>query len=333
LLRFGYISGDAIVPTPEPARSDEVAAAFRLLFGHLESAEAEKRLSNALLLLERGELNREGIFVLRGDKSADPSICGVFVCLPLVGATALVWPPRCVEDAQRHHNEDLLVCQGTDWMRRQGVKVAQALLASEESELSDSLLRNGFQHVTHLDFFRHDLDLPLRLLQRREQLQYQSYEECDPALFRQTLTRTYIETRDCPELNGVRDVADVILGHQSQGRFDPDRWFLAFAGGVPIGVMMLTEMPESGDWDLSYTGITPESRRQGFGTELVVKALLEARAADAMYLSLAVDGRNGPALGLYRQLGFEPYDRREVYLAICQADAPPTANAKSSSNT
>jgi GNAT superfamily N-acetyltransferase len=304
------------VPTPEPARSDEFAAAFRLLFGHLESAEADKRLSNALLLLNRGELNPDGIFVLRGDGDADKTICGVFVCLPLVGATGLVWPPRCMQDAQTLHNEDLLVRQGTNWLRCQGVKVAQALLAAEESELGDSLLRNGFQHITHLNFFRHDLDLPLRLLQRKERLEYQSYEECDPALFRETLARTYIETRDCPELNGIRDVAEVILGHQSQGRFDPARWFLAFAGGVPIGVLMLSELPESGDWDLSYTGVTPESRRQGFGTELVLKALLEARAADAMYLSLAVDGRNVPAAGLYRQLLFEPYDRREVYLAI-----------------
>jgi len=326
-----------MVPTPEPARSDEFAAALRLLFGHLESTEAEKRLSNALLLLERGELNRDGIFVLRGvgggDGGAANSIYGVFVCLPLVGATGLVWPPRCVTNADTLHNEDLLVRHGTGWLRHQGVKVAQALLALEESELGAPLLRNGFQHITHLNFFRHDLDLPLRLLQRLEKLEYQSYEECDPALFRQTLARTYLETRDCPELNGVREVAEVILGHQSQGRFDPTRWFLACAGGEPIGVLMLTEMPESGDWDLSYTGITPEYRRQGFGTELVLKALLEAKAADAMYLSLAVDGRNVPALALYRQLGFEPYDRREVYLAICRDDAPPVANSKSSSIT
>ena len=60
----------------------------------------------------------------------------------------------------------------------------------------------------------------------------------------------------------------------------------------------------------------PEARRQGYGTELVAKALVEARAADAMYLSLAVDGRNRPAIDLYHRLAFEPYDRREVYLAV-----------------
>jgi len=33
-------------------------------------------------------------------------------------------------------------------------------------------------------------------------------------------------------------------------------------------------------------------------------------------VTLSVDGRNLPALQLYRDLGFAPYDRREVYLAI-----------------
>ncbi len=124
-------------------------------------------------------------------------------------------------------------------------------------------------------------------------------------------------------MNGVRGTTEVILGHQSQGRYDPARWFLALAVGQPIGVLLLTEFPESGDWDLSYTGVVPEARRQGFGNELVLKALVEARLADAMYLSLAVDGRNRAAIDLYRRLGFEPYDRREVYLAVWPAPFSP----------
>ncbi len=299
-----------MLPGPEPARTEELAPAFRLLFGHLEPTERDKRVGNVLLLVQHGELNPEGVFVLRGENG----IHGTLVCVPQVGATALIWPPRCVEDEHTHENEDRLVRRATDWLRGQGVKLAQTLLAVEENDLGASLQRNGFDHITHLNFFRHDLTLPAAGLHHGERLEYQTYVECDASLFHRTLERTYIDTQDCPELNGVRGVMEVILGHQSQGRFDPDRWFLAFAAGQPVGVLLLTEVPESGDWDLSYTGIVPEARRQGFGTALVVKALIEAQLADAMYLSLAVDGRNHPALGLYRKLRFEPYDRREVYL-------------------
>jgi ribosomal protein S18 acetylase RimI-like enzyme len=302
-------------PLPEPARTEEFGPAFRLLFSHLPPDERDKRVSNTLLLLQRGELNPEGVFVLRGKDG----VHGALVCLPMVGATALIWPPRCVEDSFTIDNEDRLVRKATQWLQGQGVKLAQSLLSVEENELGASLERNGFRHITHLGFYRHDLELPLAQLERPERLEYQTYEECDARLFHQTLERTYIGTQDCPELNGVRGIAEVILGHQSQGRYDTTRWFLAFAAGQPIGVLLLTELPESGDWDLSYTGVVPEARRQGLGKELVLKALVEARLADAMYLSLAVDGRNRPAIDLYRRLGFEPYDRREVYLATWPA--------------
>ena len=46
------------------------------------------------------------------------------------------------------------------------------------------------------------------------------------------------------------------------------------------------------------------------------KALSEARAAGASSLTLSVDARNRPAWDLYRRLGFAPYDRREVFLAV-----------------
>jgi ribosomal protein S18 acetylase RimI-like enzyme len=65
-----------------------------------------------------------------------------------------------------------------------------------------------------------------------------------------------------------------------------------------------------------YLGVVPEARGQGLGRELVNKALWEARAADAPQLTLSVDARNQPALNLYRSMGFEEYDRREVFLKI-----------------
>jgi ribosomal protein S18 acetylase RimI-like enzyme len=117
-------------------------------------------------------------------------------------------------------------------------------------------------------------------------------------------------------VNGVRDVREVIEGHRAQGSHDPARWWLALDGGQPIGVLMLTEMPEWQGWDLSYIGVVPEARGRGFGRQLTGRALTAARAAGAAQLTLAVDTRNEPARKLYHDLGFRPYDRREVFLAI-----------------
>ncbi len=135
-------------------------------------------------------------------------------------------------------------------------------------------------------------------------------------MFHQTLQNTYKDTLDCPELNGVRGVEEVIVGHRGQSHFDPDLWLLALADGLPVGVLLLMRSPETHDWEISYVGVVPEARRHGYGRELVLKALAEAKTVDAPYLTLSVDARNHPAHELYRVLGFEVYDRREVFLAV-----------------
>ncbi len=109
---------------------------------------------------------------------------------------------------------------------------------------------------------------------------------------------------------------DVVAGHQGLSHFDPNLWQLAVADGLPVGVLLLMRSPETHDWEISYVGVIPEARRRGFGRELVFKALAEARWAGAPYLTLSVDGRNHPARKLYHDLGFEVYDRREVFLAV-----------------
>jgi ribosomal-protein-alanine N-acetyltransferase len=113
-----------------------------------------------------------------------------------------------------------------------------------------------------------------------------------------------------------RDGPDIIAGHKAQGRHDPNRWWLASGQGKPVGVLLLTEMPEGPGWDLSYLGLIREARGQGYGRTLVEHALEACRAGGASCLTLSVDGRNHPAIRLYHDRGFHAYDEREVFLDI-----------------
>jgi ribosomal protein S18 acetylase RimI-like enzyme len=112
----------------------------------------------------------------------------------------------------------------------------------------------------------------------------------------------------------------VILGHRSQGLHDPSRWWLARDAGRPAGVLLLTEMPEWTAWDVSYVGVVPEARGRGLGRELLAHGMEAARRAGVTQMTLSVDERNRPAWQVYRALGFEPYDHREVYLAVWKTD-------------
>jgi ribosomal protein S18 acetylase RimI-like enzyme len=241
------------------------------------------------------------------------------VCLPVAGASALVWPPQTVAHSRRLEIEDQLLQAALGWLRQTGAKLAQTLLAHDERSLAPPLQRNGFAHITTISYLRHDLGFPAELLAAEQYLHYQDYASCDRDLFHQTLLRTYEGTLDCPEVNGVRTIAEIIEGHRAQGHHDPRIWWLALEQTRPIGVLLLTQIPEWQGWDLSYVGVVPEARRRGIGRELTCHALRSAQAAGAAQVTLAADDRNLPARNLYESLGFESFDQRDVYLALWPA--------------
>jgi mycothiol synthase len=296
---------------PRSAYPDELEPAIRLLFQNLTPEEQDQRVANTLHLVGSGELDPHGIFITR----VSAGITGAQVCLPIVGSNALIWPPQVVDDALRQEREDHLIRHACAWLRTRGTKLAQCLLVPDELPQAEALLRNGFVHLTHLWYLRHNLEVSVTLLDTPVRLDYQTYAD-NPELFHQVLLRSYVGTLDCPEINDLRSVAEIVAGHQAQGRFDPRRWWLALAGNSTVGVALVSEMSESGDWDVAYLGVVPEVRRRGHAREMMLKVLFEARGAGVARVSLCVDGRNEPAWNLYRSLGFEPYDRREVLLAI-----------------
>jgi ribosomal protein S18 acetylase RimI-like enzyme len=300
------------LPTPEPARPAEWATALRLIFQHQGAADRRAREATALQLLQRGELDPRGLFVLRGPHGLD----GALLCLGVPGASALLWPPGVGLHPLAAAREDRLVRHAVAWLHEGGARLVQALLAPEEEALAGPLLRNGFDAITELWYLRHERGSPLGTVDVPVRLTFVPLDESDPLPFQETLLRTYEGTLDCPEVGGLRSGEEVLAGHKAQGVYDPDRWWLALDAGRPVGVLLLTELPETGEWDVAYMGVVPEARRQGFGREILLKALTEARAADVERVALSVDVRNRPAWELYRSVGFEPYERRTVYLAV-----------------
>jgi GNAT superfamily N-acetyltransferase len=239
---------------------------------------------------------------------------GSLICMTTPGAGSLVWPPQLVTDWPKPTAiEDALVQYGCAWLRKQGAKLAQTLLVPAEIQLAPPLERNGFSRITTLDYLRLDLDDAGP--ETRGNLMFQPYP-ADPGLFQQTLLATYEATADCPELTGARTIDEIIEGHRVQGQHDPARWWLARLGERPIGVLLLTRTEELASWDVSYVGVVAGARRQGFGRQLLEKAIAEAKNQCAMQLTLSVDRRNRPARNLYNGLGFEQFEEREVLLAI-----------------
>lgn len=295
-----------------PVRPEELAPAFQLVFQHAPAEDREARVANALRMVRAGELDPAGVLIAkRGGESF-----GVIVCLLVPGASGLVWPPQVLAGAWQTDLEDQLVQRATSWLQSRGAKLAQAFLKPADVHLARPLERNGFEHITSLWYMRCQLSADARRAADNSQVRCDTYRNANRRLFQETMLRSYDGTLDCPEVNGVRTMEEIIAGHRAQGVYTPDRWWLAWHEETPVGVLLLAEVPEWNSWDVSYVGVVPEARRHGFGRQLMAKAFHQANRAGARQLTLSVDARNQPARELYRTLGFEDFEKREVFLAI-----------------
>jgi hypothetical protein len=128
--------------------------------------------------------------------------------------------------------------------------------------------------------------------------------------------RTYQGSLDCPALDGVRRIADVLEGYRAIGIFDPTRWIIARHREQDIGCLLLADHPRDHQWELVYMGVVPEARGHGWGVAIARHAQWLARQAGRKRLVLAVDAANLPAIAVYAAAGFVTWDHRSVYLRI-----------------
>lgn len=144
------------------------------------------------------------------------------------------------------------------------------------------------------------------------------------ALLAEALEASYVDTLDCPELCGLREMDDVLDSHRSTGRYDPALWHVVWHDDRPAGALLLSRCPDLFCVELVYLGLAPSLRGQGLGRRLLAYGMSRARRAHPSWaISCAVDERNAPALRLYESLGFERGARR-CALVLALGSSPRT---------
>jgi GNAT superfamily N-acetyltransferase len=290
------------------AQSHELPHALDLLLRHLPAGERRRRATNLLQLLGNSPYPQVGVFISPSTAGTD----GAIVCELLPGRTGLVWPPQVACGAGQQAIEDKLTQRGVDWLTDQGALVLQAVLSPEETPQALPLLRNGFVHATTLHYLRHLLrQIPSSTSTPCWTVEPYSDQNAD--IFQQILLHSYEGSLDCPELNGRRDVADIIAGYKAHGGHSPELWWLIRLGDRPAGVLIAAAMHETSAHEVAYVGVIPAMRGQGLARQIIECALAELRRRRSTQVTISVDCRNRPALRLYAGLGFEEFDRREVY--------------------
>lgn len=287
-----------------PAAFHEQSAALRLLLQHRPTPEREARVFGILDLFRTGELDPEGLRVT-------PDCRGAILATRLAGAGGLIWPPVCLDS----HQATALIESAVVWLRSQGVRLVQAFMHRPRAEVSALLEANGFSSVTDLVTLARDLDEPIPEVSVPS-LHYEPYNPNKPQPFEETIASTYVDSFDCPEVNGLRTIAEVIAGHQAQGVYDPANWWLVRRDQHPVGVVVQVDHPLSEEREIGYIGLIPSVRGSGIAGAIMERILRQARAARLARVVLGVDARNTPAQKLYARWGFEEVDRQRVFLRL-----------------
>jgi mycothiol synthase len=272
-------------------------------------AKAKVKAFREIALKEKYDLNRH-IIVIHDDKI-------VFSCLavPNEGRTAFVYssmPNPADPQIDKYAVE--AVRQLCRWAISSNNNLLEALLDTEDTVRKKIFLRCDFKKLTDLIYLSRTNTLPAQQLDVPGNVSWLNYDQKNHNLFKSVIRQTYHDSLDCPELENMRDMEDIVQSHKAAGAFDPRWWKLLSHNNEPCGVLLLSLLPNSNSMELVYMGLTPAVRGKGLGQLLLHKAVECSRQSGVNCLMLAVDCRNHPARQLYEQFDFTEFLRRTVLL-------------------
>jgi len=283
---------------------------MRLLCSRTASDYRDEQIQTTIKDLATGEISPQGLLgAYRGGRLTG----GVFAQIQ-PGRAALVWMPRIVADEPDSTATELLSA-AIDWLGAQRVHLAQVLLEMSMTDDEQFLHRHGFEHLADLLYMVSPEDL-FPTTMPNTSLQFEPYAESNHERLVSVVEATYRQTLDCPLLDGVRQIEDVLAGYRAIGAFDPSRWLLVRHVDRDVGCLLLTDHPEHGNWELIYMGVAATERGHGWGREIARRGQWMTREAGRPRLVLAVDASNEPAIRAYALTGFRAWDRRKACVKL-----------------
>jgi ribosomal protein S18 acetylase RimI-like enzyme len=237
----------------------------------------------------------------------------------LPGRSAVVMSPqidRSLDEPARNNLARELLLTLDSILRQQGVILAQALTAGHDDPASAWFLAAGYRNAGDLLYLSADLtaaEPPLRL-PLIGSLQLIPHPPADFARWIPLVERTYVNSLDCPAVDGLRPTRDVLIGYQDIGRPRDDWWLIVQHEGEDIGCLLLADHHPANHAELVYMGVILEMRGRGWGVHLAHQARQIAAASGAEHLILSVDAANTPALRHYQTAGFRFWEQRTIWI-------------------
>jgi mycothiol synthase len=290
-----------------PASAEELSVGFSLLLSHLPAGERRRRVDQVLQSLDP---KSPGLWLARRRET----VVGALHAFIQPGRTAMVWGPRTAAGEPQETALALLTTV-VHHLTQQSVRMAQALVDLDADAAADALQATGFRHVSDL-LYLVSTHREFPSSQPTCDLEFVSFDPAQQDRLERIIERTYEASLDFPEVDRVRPTSDVLAGYRATGVFDARNWLIVRREDRDIGCLLLTDEPQSGQWELIYMGLAVEGRGRGRGITMVRHAQWFTRQAGCQRLALAVDAANAPAISAYAACGFITWDRRRVLVRV-----------------
>lgn len=300
------------------AEDHRQVAALKILFSRFPEEERDARLQDSLLSAQRGSLDLSGLWI--AEQNGQP--VGATLLMLQADGVCLVWPPVALISHEAREIQQALMTTVCTELEHPDVRFGQCLLSPHEHEEAALLSEFGFEIASELFFLARPLEEPWPITELPSHITVETFQEPgNVTRFEKVIEQTYLESQDCPLLNGRRTGKEAIAGHRLSGEFHPRGWRLYSNNGHDIGLVMLNEHPDQDAVELVYYGVCPEYRGQGWGRRAICDALSLAKSWNRAVMFLAVDAGNDFANVIYAEFGFQEVARRHVWLKFPQHSA------------
>jgi mycothiol synthase len=291
----------------QPAADHDRATALGLVFAHLPPEERERRVIHAYG--STGGTVGMVWTAYRGDKLAAAALVEV-----LPGKTAIISPPRPSDEQSPATIRELLV-QIVAKLPRQKVRLVQVFLPKDRGAEESLFVDAGFRFAATLVYLV-SMSGTFPAARPNDDVEFLRYAPSLHERLTQLIERTYAGSLDCPSVEHVRSIEDVLEGYRTVGVFDPARWMIVRRRGADVGCLLLADDAASNQWELTYMGVIPAGRGQGLGAAIVRHAQWLTGQAGRERLVLAVDANNEPAIAVYAAANFVQWDMRRLFLRV-----------------
>jgi ribosomal protein S18 acetylase RimI-like enzyme len=297
--------------TPHPQIEATSQACRQEVLGllHLGAARTRRLLEAAA----SGTIDMSGLFHARRRVTIVGAAWGQIT----PGRLAFCWPPA-ITPGEPESTAELLQARVDQFLDEAGILLIQAVLPLHDLVSPMRLTTSGYTHLADLIYMTTGAE-HLCCDEPPTALTFIPYALDDPERLKSLIQRTYERTLDCQNLEGVRSLEDVLIGYRHTGIYRPQWWIIAQDGQADVGCLLLADYPAHDQCELMYVGVVPEARGRRWGFQLVQYAQWLAGSAGRRRMVLAVDDVNLPAKAMYEQAGFEPWDRRSVYVRTARS--------------